>query len=198
MDLEEKSGIERSTVIRDLSKTHRRNVVFALYLTGKYSQEAIGRMVGIDRSTVWEDLKWCEENNILATLNPEDTLKGALMQLQIDRMKLIQESDDVRGFLSKHTSLNDVSPTQRANLHKVVGDLIKEAVLINLKILERYTQTTNIAGASKGDERAKDTLRFFTSRFGSGCLVGYKEYMEAADIGRRLEVEAWTATPPKN
>ena len=197
MDLEEKSANNRSTVLRDLKRESRRNVVFALYLTGSYTQESIGNMLGINRTTVWEDLKWCEENNILATLNPEDTLKAALMQLQIDRMKLIQESDDVRDFLAKHPSLEEVSPTQRANLHKVVADLIKEAAFINIKILERYTQTTNISGSSKGDQRAKDTLQFFTSRFGPDCLIGYKEYMQAADMGRRLDVEAWKAVPPK-
>lgn len=187
---------ERSTAVLDIKRNARRNVVFGMYITGKYSQQELADMLQVNRETIWNDLKWCEENTVL-DLNPQDAIKSALMQLNIDRMKLIQEADDIRDYIET-AEPGKISPTQRAALHKTVGDLIQSATLVNVKILERFTQTSStITSSSKADQRTKDTLQFFVDRFGTECLDGYKEYMEAAESGRGTYVEKWTALRPK-
>ena len=198
MDIDVKEGLYdkvHDTAIVDLKRHSRRNAIFAFYLTGNYGQEQLATMFGVSRDTVWKDLKWCEENTIL-DLSAENVLQSALMQLKIDRMKLIEEADDIREFIAKAEE-GSITPTQRAKLHETVGDLIKHASLVNIKILERFTQTTeNITNTSNADERARNTISFFVERFGSGCLEGFEEYMKAADLGRRMPVTSWKMIKP--
>lgn len=154
----------------DIKRENRRFRVYFLYLDGK-TQEEIADILTVSRDTVMEDLNAIRRR--IAEQPPWD-------------METIRQETYMRMVALRNKILEDAEEVENANSRARLYDV---ATSIELKILERYTQTggkeVRVTG---GGDMGKAVVDYIREKFGPEQLTDFiKWYERRTKSSERLE-----------
>lgn len=155
----------------DLKRHQRQEWVTLLWLQGKTYDE-IAEIVGINRTTVWEDLKIIQERWRTTPTSEADIRKIALMSLRITRSEILHTIEEAKENEAKYSE---------------IAKLYEAAVDIDKTILQRYTQMPNESQAIQAaEERAMIVIDYMREKMGQSALDGFEDYYQKRLAMRRI------------
>ena len=171
----------------DMKRELRREFVFYLYLSGRYTQERIAEIAGVSRDTVYHDLKWANENLVPEGMNLETIRSQAVIQIHLDRVKALTISEEA---LTMIRDKDDISAADAKRLFDVSAKFIGIAAELDIKLLERFTQQATNAEAEgkalEANQTAKWVMDFMVEKLGPEALNGFEDYMRDRLLAEKL------------
>lgn len=143
----------------DIKIEARRERVFWLWLRG-YKLREIEEMTGVERTTLWRDIKAVREQLAANPQTIEQILMETLMMMRFIRADALE--------MARKADLKNAH-----RYYKVAADIDK-------KILERFTQPETMFKVEdhSDDEKAKAVIDFIIEKMGPEALDGFETWYQ--------------------